>query len=84
MRACEKRPVKRENMEHIVTLAESAIRQSGKSEIKTNKIGEIIMNELAKLDDVAYVRFASVYKKFKDANQFVDAIKLLKKMEVEQ
>lgn len=81
LRACEKRPVKREQMEAVVDVVESSLRQSDKDEIKSNKIGELVMQELAKLDDVAYVRFASVYKKFKDANQFVDAIKTLKKQE---
>ena len=81
IRACEKRPVKREQMEAVVGMVESMLRQSDKDEIKSNKIGELVMQELAKLDDVAYVRFASVYKKFKDANQFVDAIKTLKKQE---
>jgi transcriptional repressor NrdR len=81
MRACEKRPVKREQMEAVVGTIESSLRQTDKDEIKSSKIGELVMQELAKLDDVAYVRFASVYKKFKDANQFVDAIKTLKKQE---
>ena len=82
MRACEKRPVKREDVERIVVTVEAALRQSDKEEISSRKIGELVMQELAKLDDVAYVRFASVYKKFKDANQFVDAIKTLKHLEV--
>jgi len=81
MRACEKRPVKREQMETVVATVEATLRQSDKEEIKSNKIGELVMQGLAQLDDVAYVRFASVYKKFKDANQFVDAIKTLKKQE---
>ncbi len=83
MRACEKRPVKREDMERIVTTVEAVLRQSDKDEISSRKIGELIMQELAKLDDVAYVRFASVYKKFKDASQFVEAIKSLKDLEAE-
>ena len=81
MRACEKRPVKREQMEAIATTVESMLRQSDKDEIKSSRIGEHVMQELAKLDDVAYVRFASVYKKFKDTSQFVDAIKTLRKHE---
>ncbi|MEM3154971.1 MAG: transcriptional regulator NrdR [Candidatus Woesearchaeota archaeon] len=81
LRACEKRPVKREQMEAVVGIVEASLRQSDKEEIKSSKIGELVMQELAKLDDVAYVRFASVYKKFKDASQFVDAIKTLKKQE---
>ena len=84
LRACEKRPVKREKIEGVVDKIESSLRESGKDEIKAGKIGELVMQELAKLDDVAYVRFASVYKKFKDANQFVDAIKTLKKQEIEE
>lgn len=81
LRACEKRPVKREQMEAVVDLVEAALRQSDKEEISSRKVGELVMSELLKLDDVAYVRFASVYKKFKDANQFVDTIKNLKKQE---
>ena len=84
LRACEKRPVKREDIERIVVTVEAALRQSDKEEISSRKIGELVMQELAKLDDVAYVRFASVYKKFKDANQFVEAIKSLKELEVEE
>ncbi len=82
IRACEKRPIKREQIEQAVDSIESAIRQSDKNEIKSMKVGELVMQELAKLDDVAYVRFASVYKKFKDASQFVDAIKTLKKADL--
>ncbi len=81
MRACEKRPVKRESMEKVVITIEAALRQSDKDEISSRKIGEMVMQELGKLDDIAYVRFASVYKKFKDTTQFVDAIKTLKKQE---
>jgi len=81
MRACEKRPVKREQMDKIILTVESILRQSDNSEIKSRKIGDYVMRELALLDDVAYVRFASVYKKFKDTNQFLDAIKTLKKKE---
>jgi transcriptional repressor NrdR len=83
LRACEKRPVKREQMEQLIDQIESQLRQSDKMEVKSRKIGEMIMEKLAQLDDVAYVRFASVYKKFKDANQFVDAIKTLKQIETE-
>jgi len=79
IRACEKRPIKREKMDTIVDNVESTIRRSDKEEISSRKIGELIMQELVDLDEVAYVRFASVYKKFKDANQFMDAIKILKK-----
>ena len=67
--ACEKRPVK------------SSLRRTNKDEVKSGKIGQLVMAELAQLDDVAYVRFTSVHKKFKDAQQFVDAIKTLRKLE---
>ncbi|PIN74678.1 transcriptional regulator NrdR [Candidatus Woesearchaeota archaeon CG10_big_fil_rev_8_21_14_0_10_37_12] len=83
LRACEKRPVKREQIDQIVDLVEANIRQKNKDEISSRKIGELVMQQLAQIDDVAYVRFASVYKKFRDANQFVDAIKTLKKQEKE-
>lgn len=78
MRSCEKRPVKQDRIERTVDVIEAALRQHDKEEIKSRRIGELVMKELALLDDVAYVRFASVYKKFKDANQFVDAINTLK------
>ncbi len=83
MKACEKRPVRKEEVDKVVDAVESYVLQSEK-EVRSRKIGELIMDELAKLDDVAYVRFASVYKKFKDADQFVDAIKTLKKTEAER
>lgn len=82
LRACEKRPVKREQMEQLVDQIEAQLRQNDKMEVKSRKIGEMIMERLAQLDDVAYVRFASVYKKFKDAQEFVDAIKTLKTIEI--
>lgn len=82
IRACEKRPVKREQMEQLVDQIESQLRQSDKMEVKSRKVGEMVMERLAQLDDVAYVRFASVYKKFKDAKEFVDAIKTLKTIEI--
>lgn len=76
--ACEKRPVKREQVEELVSGVESAIRQFGKPEIKSSLIGELVMERLKQLDEVAYVRFASVYRKFKDASQFMDAVKDVK------
>ncbi len=78
LKACEKRPIKREQIEFLVSNIESSIRQSGKSEIKSKKIGELVMNDLKNLDEVAYIRFASVYKKFRKAGQFVEAIEKLK------
>ena len=77
--ACEKRPIKREQIESLVASVESAIRQFDKTEVKSSIIGELVMDRLRLLDDVAYVRFASVYKKFKDASQFMDVVKHIKK-----
>ena len=79
-RACEKRPVTFDQMNAIVTEVERKIQDDESREIPSNTIGKIIMNELRGLDDVAYVRFASVYRSFRDVNEFLDEIKgLIKK-----
>lgn len=78
LKACEKRPIKREQIELLVSNIESNVRQSGRSEIKSKKIGELVMAGLKTLDEVAYIRFASVYKKFRKAGQFVKVIEKLK------
>ena len=74
-RACEKRPVSVEDLEKIVDKMEQSLQESGDKEIPTSNIGERIMKELHELDEVAYVRFASVYRQFKDINQFMDELK---------
>ncbi|WP_184663319.1 transcriptional regulator NrdR [Texcoconibacillus texcoconensis] len=80
IRACEKRPVPLEQLESIVDDVEKDMRNSERSEIQSPDIGECVMEKLAHIDDVAYVRFASVYRQFKDINVFVDELKdLLKK-----
>ncbi|HYH00277.1 MAG TPA: transcriptional regulator NrdR [Terriglobales bacterium] len=82
LRACEKRPVPISKLEHIVNEAESFVIDSPERERKTTDIGELIMNELRKLDKVAYVRFASVYLDFKDAGEFLSELQdLLKSKE---
>ena len=79
VRACEKRPVSLRQLEGIVDAVESEIYNIGKREITTNDIGEIVMSRLKNLDDVAYVRFASVYRQFKDVNTFMEELqKILK------
>lgn len=78
LRACEKRPIKRDKIDQLVSNIEQQVRQMDKTEIKSKKIGLMIMDELRKIDEVAYVRFASVYKKFRDTAQFVDVINTLK------
>jgi len=80
IRACEKRPVKISDMEHIVNEIESATQNLLEREISSQKIGEMVMERLPKIDEVAYVRFASVYRQFKDINTFVEEVnKLLKR-----
>jgi len=71
IRACEKRPVSVEKMEEIVTLVERGIQKKFDREISSSRIGEMVMEKLKNLDDVAYVRFASVYRQFKDVGQFM-------------
>ena len=80
IRACEKRPVTVEEMEKAVNSIELQIHNKMKKEITSYEIGELVMDALKGLDDVAYVRFASVYRQFKDLNTFVDELqKLLEK-----
>ena len=80
IRACEKRPVATSDMERIVNEIESATQNLLEREISSQKIGEMVMERLPKIDEVAYVRFASVYRQFKDLNTFVEEVnKLLKK-----
>ena len=75
IRACEKRPVSLEQIENIALNVEKEIRNIGTSEIESNDIGAIVMDLLAEVDDVAYVRFASVYRQFKDITVFLDELK---------
>lgn len=79
MKACEKRPVSEEKIEKTADIIECEIRSKGKTEIKSNYIGRKVMEHLKQLDEIAYVRFASVYKKFRDINQFAEEVKILKK-----
>ncbi|MGD8353584.1 MAG: transcriptional regulator NrdR [Pseudomonadota bacterium] len=73
--ACQKRPVPVAVMEEIVERIEKAVQEKGDKEIKSSTIGETVMLELHDLDEVAYVRFASVYRSFKDINEFMDELK---------
>lgn len=74
MRACEKRPVTMAQIEEKVNLIESEVYSKLSKEVSTNEIGEYVMDALKDLDDVAYVRFASVYRQFKDLNSFLDEL----------
>jgi len=77
MKACEKRPVSMERMEEIVIGVERAIQRKSDREVNSRDIGELIMEKLRTLDDVAYVRFASVYRQFKDVSQFMKELKIM-------
>ncbi|MDH5526365.1 MAG: transcriptional regulator NrdR [Nitrospirota bacterium] len=76
-RACEKRPVSLEQLEAETDRIEQALLEQGESEVPSERIGELVMEALYRLDQVAYVRFASVYREFKDVNAFMDEIKTL-------
>ncbi|GAB2317971.1 transcriptional regulator NrdR [Alkalibacterium sp. s-m-22] len=78
-RACEKRPVAAAAQEKIVNKVEYKIRDNGANEVPSTKIGEYVMEELAELDDVAYIRFASVYRQFKDIGVFMQEMQELEK-----
>ncbi len=78
-KACEKRPVSMEVLEDIVSRIEKKAQESGEKEIPSSMVGEEVMRELQSLDEVAYVRFASVYREFKDINEFMDELKELLK-----
>ncbi len=78
-KACQKRPVSVPVMEEIVDRIEKAVQEKGHKEIISTDIGETVMKELQSLDEVAYVRFASVYRSFKDINEFMDELKELLK-----
>jgi len=70
MRALEKRPVSAEKLENAMAHIKSALRSTGEPEIKSRDLGEVVMTELRQLDEVAYVRFASVYRSFQDLEEF--------------
>ncbi len=74
IKACEKRPVSFEQMEKMISSIEKTLQNKLEKEIYSKYIGELIMNHLKTLDEVAYVRFASVYRQFKDINTFVDEL----------
>jgi transcriptional repressor NrdR len=75
LKACEKRPVGMEKVEAVVDRVEKELQKSFDKEVKAQVIGELVMDHLHKIDEVAYVRFASVYRQFKDINQFMKELK---------
>ncbi len=76
-KACEKRPISVEVLEKLVDRVEQRLEEAGEREVHSREIGEQIMGELQNLDEVAYVRFASVYRSFKDVNEFMNEVKEL-------
>jgi transcriptional repressor NrdR len=76
-KACEKRPVSIDHLERMVNRIEQGIQESGEREVKSTLVGGKVINELRNLDGVAYVRFASVYRQFRDINEFMDELKEL-------
>ena len=79
VKACEKRPVSMQKVDELVQDISKQVYNSLEQEISTKKIGEMVMDGLKSLDEVAYVRFASVYRQFKDINTFTEFIKELEK-----
>ncbi len=76
-KACEKRPISTATIEAVTDRIEKRIQELGETEVVSTMVGEEVMKELSQLDQVAYVRFASVYREFKDIDQFMDEIKTL-------
>ncbi|WP_278420957.1 ATP cone domain-containing protein, partial [Stutzerimonas kunmingensis] len=76
-RALEKRPVSVERLEAAIAHIKHQLRATGEREIKSRVLGELVMAELQKLDEVAYIRFASVYRRFQDLNEFREEIERL-------
>ncbi|MBW4828890.1 MAG: transcriptional regulator NrdR [Clostridiaceae bacterium] len=77
IKACEKRPVPMNTIEQIVDDIEKTLYNSMEKEVTSNHIGEMVMNKLKDIDEVSYVRYASVYRQFKDINTFMDELKKL-------
>lgn len=79
MHACEKRPVSMDTMEKLVSSVETTLNNELVQEVESERIGELVMDRLKEIDEVAYVRFASVYRQFRDINTFMEELqKLLK------
>ncbi len=75
MKACEKRPIAVQQLESLADELERKLLRADQKEVKSQMIGELIMEELPGIDEVAYVRFASVYREFRDTNQFMQTLK---------
>ena len=80
LKACEKRPVAFATLEHLVNSVERELRNSMEQEVKSTSVGELIMTGLKQIDEVAYVRFASVYRQFKDLQEYKKEIAQLEEL----
>lgn len=81
LRACEKRPISLQTIEEMVDKIEREVRANLDQEISSVSIGELVMEHLRELDDVAYVRFASVYRQFKDIDRFIEELQQLRRVD---
>ncbi len=79
LKACEKRPISQEQLDQLIDNVEKNLRNEMKQEVQSTEIGEMVMNYLKELDEVAYVRFASVYRQFTDLNIFIQELEHLLK-----
>lgn len=82
IRACEKRPVSQDTIQGILVSIEHQLRQRGDGEIPSEEIGNLVIEHLRRTDEVAYVRFASVYKEFKDVSSFAEELKILQQLRI--
>ncbi|MCI1466563.1 MAG: transcriptional regulator NrdR [Lactobacillus sp.] len=74
LRAAEKRPISSQQLNEVVDHVESVVRKDGQTEVTSKEIGQLVMDNLAELDDVAYIRFASVYRQFTDVSGFMKTL----------
>jgi len=79
IKACQKRPISYETIENVLNEIESELRKKNQTEVTSREIGEIVMKKLKRLDKIAYIRFASVYRDFQDISSFEKELKSLKK-----
>ena len=82
IKACEKRSISVHQMEQVINDIEKEVRNRMDSEVSSEQIGEMVMDRLRELDEVAYVRFASVYRQFQDVNSFIDELEQLLKKKI--
>lgn len=81
VRSCEKRPVSLKQLENLVSEIEMQLRENGQNEVPSKDIGELVMEKLPKIDEVAYIRYASVYRQFEDPTVFLKEIERLKQVQ---